>query len=32
MKTTTEWQAKATNEEDVLGSQGDFPIDKERVH
>jgi hypothetical protein len=26
-----EWKAKATKEEDVLGGQCDFPIDKERV-
>jgi hypothetical protein len=31
VETTTEWKAKATKEEDVLGSQRDFPIDKDRV-
>jgi hypothetical protein len=29
VETAAEWQAKATKEEDVLGSQCDFPIDKE---
>jgi hypothetical protein len=31
VKTATEWQAKATKEEYVLGSQCDSPIDKEGV-
>jgi hypothetical protein len=31
VKTAAEWQAKATKEEDVLGGQCDFPIDKEGV-
>jgi hypothetical protein len=31
VKTAAEWQYKATKEEDVLGSQCDFPIDKEEV-
>jgi hypothetical protein len=31
VKTIAEWQDKATREEDVFGSQCDFPIDQEGV-